>query len=377
MLRRDFLKTASCITCITALNSGCQNFFISNSNSQNKQSIDLPESFLNNLKNEKFYYKSKKDLPKSISLEACSLCQLDCPACYVRSLEKNAPKDWLGYLKFENFKKLVDDNEFDRIELSHRGEIFLNPELDEIIEYAYNKRVKLTAATGVNLNTVSEKTLENLVKYGFWEMKVSIDGATPETYKIYRRGGDFDTVINNIKIINKFKKQYKTHFPMLKWQFIPFGHNEHEIELAKKKAEELDMEIKYTENYDSDYSPLKNPKRVKELTDGIIDEKEYAKYVDIRLKKNKCMRIFEQLQIDYNGDLLCHNYLETKGLVCCNNKFNCNVFEQGFLEALNSPDYIYAKKMLTDFTVEPKKGVVCTNCNKYKSMRKDNKQLIL
>ena len=74
-------------------------------------------------------------------------------------------------------------------------------------------------------------------------MTVSIDGATPETYKIYRRGGDFNKVISNIKTINKFKKQYHSESPRLIWQFIPFGHNEYEIDKAKKMAKKLSLQI--------------------------------------------------------------------------------------------------------------------------------------
>ena len=148
-----------------------------------------------------------------------------------------------------NSLKQINADNFELIDLSNRGEIFLNPELNKIIKYACEKEIKLTAITGVNLNTVSEQTLENLVKYKFNKMTISIDGATPETYKIYRVGGDFNTVINNIKTINKFKKLYGSEFPRLNWQFIVFGHNEHEIELAKIKAKELNIPIMSEEEF--------------------------------------------------------------------------------------------------------------------------------
>ena len=64
-------------------------------------------------------------------------------------------------------------------------------------------------------------------------MKVSVDGASEDTYQIYRKGGSFQEVINNIKKINHYKKIYKSKLPKLKWQFIIFGHNEHELPLAK------------------------------------------------------------------------------------------------------------------------------------------------
>ncbi len=336
MRRRNFIKTMSCLTCTGALTAGCQNFSIFNSLQLDRGNDKYLKNFLKNIKNDKFYYKSKKDLPKVIRLEACSLCQLNCPVCGVRLFEKNAPKDWLGYLKFENFKKLVDDNKFNKIELSNNGEIFLNPELDKIIEYGYKKNVELCACNGVNLNTVNKKTLENLVKYKFSNLYISIDGATPKTYSIYRQGGDFNTVIENIKKINYFKKKYNSQFPILTWQFIPFGHNEHEIELAKKKALELNMKIKFKKNIVPDYSPVENTKMVMELT-------------GMDLTKNSkhffCKQIFNTPQIDYNGNLLG----------CCFIKiadFDKNVFEHGFLNSLNSPNYIYAKHMLTDLNTK-------------------------
>ncbi len=340
MHRRTFIKTTICLGCAGLALTGCARF-------------------LNN--NITYTYKSKKELPKTIHLEACSLCQLNCVECPVRKAEKYAPADWLGYLKFKDFKKFVDDNDFiERIELSQKGEIFLNPELDEIIEYAHLKNIFLTANTGVNLNTVSEKTLENLVRYKFGKLTVSLDGATGETYKIYRRGGDFDVVIDNIKKINYFKEKYNSEFPKLTWQFILFGHNEHEIELAKERARGLNMGIKFKQNYSPKYSPIKNIKLIEAQTGLKLTQNNKNKHLI-----NPCLAMLKTPQIGYNGDLLgCHMFFVEK--------FSANVFKDGFLNAINSPDFIYAKKMLTDFSIEPKNEILCSNCYRYKSI-KENK----
>ena len=106
----------------------------------------------------------------------------------------------MGFLKFDDFKKLLDDNDvIKRIELSNSGEIFLNPELVKMIEYAYEKGVTLTADNGVNLNYLTDEQAKALIKYNFASLAVSIDGASPETYKIYRVGGDYNRVIENIR----------------------------------------------------------------------------------------------------------------------------------------------------------------------------------
>ena len=347
MERRDFIKNSLCLGCVGFLASGCKNILVND-----------------DLKNDKFYYKSKEDLPKRIRIEACSLCQLNCPACTVRKLEKQMPKDWLGYLKFNDFKNFIDNYNFKEIELSNNGEIFLNPELDEIIKYAYEKKISLVAENGVNLNTVSDTTLENLVKYKFKYMKVSIDGATPETYKIYRVGGDFNKVINNIKKINYFKKKYISKYPRLIWQFILFGHNEHEIELAKQRAKELEMEIEFKRNMSNSYSPIRNKDLVEKQTGLKLFKDKSDMFKNLFSDKfNACYTLFYNPQIDYNGILLG----------CCRTKikdFKVNAFKVGLLDALNSPGVIYAKHMLTDFSFDIKDDIPCASCYDYKFSKK-------
>jgi len=71
-----------------------------------------------------------------IRLEASSRCQLRCPSCPTTS-GAILPAIGSGILKFADFQALLDGNPGLRdIELSNYGEIFLNPELIAILEYA-------------------------------------------------------------------------------------------------------------------------------------------------------------------------------------------------------------------------------------------------
>ncbi len=86
MQRREFLKTVAGASVYSMLCSSC--------------------SFLSNKRLEKseFIYKSKADLPTKINLEACSLCQLNCPACWMRMNEEKIRKSGgCGFLKFSDF----------------------------------------------------------------------------------------------------------------------------------------------------------------------------------------------------------------------------------------------------------------------------------
>ena len=171
--------------------------------------------------------------PAQIRLEASSFCNLRCPLCMTTTGDVHRLAAGGGFLRFEDFLKLLDGHPgLKRIELSNNGEIFLNPALLSMLELAHQRGVKLTADAGVNLNKVRPEVLEGLVKYQFLSLVCSIDGASEETYSIYRVRGKFTNVIDNIRKINELKQQYRSPFPELTWKFIVFGHNEHELPVA-------------------------------------------------------------------------------------------------------------------------------------------------
>ncbi len=103
----------------------------------------------------------KSQFPTTFQIDAGNICQLDCPECPAKILMRRHPG--YGFLKFKNFKKFIDNNKnITDIELSKTGEIFLNPELLDIIKYAHKKNVSLTADNGVNGNYISDEVLEAL-----------------------------------------------------------------------------------------------------------------------------------------------------------------------------------------------------------------------
>ena len=70
-------------------------------------------------------------------------------------------------------------------------------------------------------STVRQRLANILSHFGLLEfLSCSIDGASPETYRVYRVRGDFDAVIANIRTINAHKRAYGTELPRLLWQFV-------------------------------------------------------------------------------------------------------------------------------------------------------------
>jgi len=298
---------------------------------------------------------------ENIRFEAASKCQLKCPMCpTAKGLNKTGVVGW-GTLKALDFKSFIDGNpQIKNIELSNWGEIFLNPELTQILQYAFEGHIILTVGNGANLNTASDEVLEALVKFQIRDLTVSIDGASAQTYKIYRVGGDFDKVISNIKKLNQFKEKHNCEFPRLTWQFIVFGHNEHEIALARELAGSLNMRFYAKLSLDHwdvpPFSPVQDLEHVRKELDGVATREEF------RVKHKQeysvpCFQFWTQPQINWDGKLLG----------CCDNVFGDfgNALESDLSDLLQGERFVYAKKMLLG-KVAPRADIPCTSCPIFK-----------
>ncbi|MGD9347966.1 MAG: SPASM domain-containing protein [Candidatus Aminicenantes bacterium] len=293
----------------------------------------------------------------TVRLEASTLCQLRCQVCPLAQGKTGILGK--GYLRYSDFRRFVHENPRIRnIELSNYGEIFLNPELMDIITYAHSKHINLTALNGVNFNSVSENILEALVRFRFKAIYISIDGASNDTYRIYRCGGDFDTVLYNIKRINYFKQKYGRHFPYLVWQFVVFGHNEHELPIAKKMAKDLNMGFVVKLNWNKSYSPVRDKDLVRRET-GYATQDDYERKHK-RLYMSHCYQLWNSPQINWDGKLLG----------CCVNRKKDfgNVFEKSLENCLKSEKYIYAKNMLMG-KVKPREDIPCFDCPYFERIR--------
>lgn len=296
-----------------------------------------------------------KVYPSRIRLEASTACQLRCPVCPTGQQKTRHTVCGSGVLRFEDFRQLLDRNPFVReIELSNWGEVFLNRELPQVLDYAFRCGVKITISNGANLNHASAEMLETLVRTRVEELTVALDGATPETYARYRIRGSFDRVIAHVKVINEWKKHYGSDRPRLIWQYIVFGHNEHEIEAAKAMAGTLDMTFSPKLNVVPDFSPVNDADRVLEAT-GLGKVAADADWGNVM-----CSQLWTSPQINWDGKVLgcCHNNWQ---------EFGGNAFRDGLASSLNSEKLMYARRMLAG-EAPPRSDIPCSSCEFYQRM---------
>jgi len=301
--------------------------------------------------------------PRQIRLEACSACQLRCPSCPTTT-RATLPVIGTGWLTFDSFRKLVDDNPWvEEIELSNYGEMFLNPQLLQIMEYSHQCGLSLTCDNGTNFNHVSEEAVEALVKYSFRSITCSIDGASPDTYGVYRIGGDFNRVLANIRRLNHYKEQYQSQFPFLTWQFVVFGHNEHELPAAQQLARQLGMTFYAKLSWNSQFSPIRDVEAVRrDIGIGAATREEFREKHGVVYLDDICAQMWEAPQINWDG----------KVLGCCRNcwgDFGSNALTDGLLQSINCERMGYARQMLLG-QVPPRADVPCTTCEVYIDRRR-------
>jgi MoaA/NifB/PqqE/SkfB family radical SAM enzyme len=303
-----------------------------------------------------------------IQIDASSHCQLACSSCPTAD-GSIRPALGAGHLALGDFIGLLDRNPtIAEVELSNYGEMFLNPALAEIMRAAFERRVVLHADNGVNLNFAREEALEGLVRYRFRSLTVSIDGATQETYAQYRIKGDLNRVLGHIERINRLKREHRSGFPLLTWQFIVFGHNEHEIAAARKMAADLGMGFRPKLSWDDDVSPIRNRELVQiALRSPALTRAEYYAATGKEYMRGICHQLWKAPVLNWDGRVTG----------CCRNfwgDFGSNAFEQGLETSLASEKVHYAQDMLMGLR-ESRPDIPCTTCDLYRTMQRDRRWL--
>ena len=309
--------------------------------------------------------------PCIVGIDASTNCQLNCTGCYMRL--NHYGRVGKGDLSFEDYKRFLEENSsINTVELSNSGEPLLNPELPEILEHSRQRGVKVQFTNGVNLNYLSDKLAEDIVRCGVTYLRVSIDGTTEETYKKYRRNGSLSKVLENIRKINRIKKEMGSDTPKLYWQFILMEHNQHEAEYAVKMAAELGMSITFKTDWMGGFVP-DDPEKLSAVT-GIDffsgkenDNEEKQTY----RTDHFCRQMMLSPIINWDGRVLgcCTVFMSDWGI---------NVFRRPLSELMNDVDYRAAAISLLSGKERFDHDGPCRTCHMYKdSVREKGLALLI
>lgn len=177
--------------------------------------------------------------PRMIQFEPGNICNLKCPLCH--SVTDNKVK---GFLKFEDFKKVMDEIG-DYLLFLHFwgwGEPFMNKDFIKMIKYAKSKGIKIITSTNGHFFE-DKKSVDKLIDSGLDVLIFAFDGLDPTTYEKYRKAGDFSKVVAGLNYLVERKKKKKSQFPLINLRMLVSKDNENQVEEMKKFAEKTGVEI--------------------------------------------------------------------------------------------------------------------------------------
>ncbi len=179
--------------------------------------------------------------PSKLTVEATNICNLRCPACFTGIGDVGRAR---GHMSLDLYKQLIAElgPTLMEVEFYNWGEPLLAKHIFEMIEEASRRRIATTVSTNFSFPWDAARA-ERIVTSGLGLLGVSIDGARQESYEQYRRRGILATVLENCRLVRDAKRRLGRSNPKMVWEFHVFPHNTDDIDLAKRLADELDMEL--------------------------------------------------------------------------------------------------------------------------------------
>ena len=179
--------------------------------------------------------------PYIYTVDTGNVCNLRCPLCPtgVHGLERRQ-----SLMTLATFNTILAKIRPWAIEvvLHNWGEPFLNPDILGIIDAARTASVGTTISSNLNLVHRGDDFLRSVVDSGLDHLTVSLDGTTQPVYETYRRGGDLEAVLQNMRTIIAYRDRTGRRTPTVEWQFLVMKHNEHQIDEAKRLAARLGVD---------------------------------------------------------------------------------------------------------------------------------------
>ncbi|MBN2103656.1 radical SAM protein [bacterium] len=176
-------------------------------------------------------------LPSRMMIDPINICNLKCPLCPTGVGTYGARRAKMSYELFEHILSLNPNVRM--ADLYNLGEPFLNPDIFKMFKLCREKDIRTSTHTNLFYDrSIIDQMLENPPA----RLHLSVDGATPETYSIYRAGGDFNRIRENMEYLSdRIRKTGKG--PAVEWVFLFHKGNKQDIFTAREMARRLNFQF--------------------------------------------------------------------------------------------------------------------------------------
>ena len=286
--------------------------------------------------------------PYELCIDVSNKCNLHCPYCPTGRGEQS--ERGRGNISYDLFMHILDDLApyAYSLELFNWGEPFFNRELPKLIAYATKKGVPTIISSNLSF-PLTEEYVRSVVSAGLTYLAAAVDGADQRSYEIYRRGGNFKLVVENLRTFVRVKRELGSVTPNLTWQYLVFAHNEEQIEDARRLASEIGI----------DHFAVRG---------GLYDDPTWAPKGDypfdyLSVHPNRCTWLWKKAVFHWDGGFAS----------CCmgfNKHDDFDTFRPGqFRQMWNNAQFIAARRIWTEPRSALPEGHFCVNCDKVKHYR--------
>ena len=303
--------------------------------------------------------------PYILVIDPTNVCNLHCPLCPT-GLGKSGRRK--GMMTLETFKTAIDQLSEYAIEviIYNWGEPLLNSHIYDMIRYASEQNVITHLST--NLALLTEASAEQLITSGLEHLRVSIDGASRETYSQFRRGGDYHQVIGNLQLLIEMRDRLKSRLPLIDWYFLVMKHNEHEIPEAMETARRLKVDyIHFVKIIPVDTFHHAELSFLRDKSDPLAAQwlpiNKAFKYDQSKpyLYGAYCPWLWRYAVINYDGSVSPCCYVDNQDTDLG------NILKSSFGNIWNSEAFRASRKASTKVSVAEQYGtLICHRCNYYR-----------
>ena len=269
-----------------------------------------------------------KSKPYILRLETTNVCNLHCPGCATGLGINPYPPTFFQPQVLADLLDVISQ-ELLLVRFDGLGEPLLHPEICQMISIAHRAGIATMLSSNFSLSLVRNGTLEDLISSGLDHLIVSIDGPTQETYQKYRRGGNLDQVLENVRNLVALRMARKSRKPFIEIQFIGFDYT---------RTEAVNM------------PPLAKQLGVDRLTLKMMDEKVRQERFAKDFIGQRCFYLYNTTTIACDGRLLlCPNgfidqpklpNIEKQGINSLSNNHSLQIAVRAFLASSRETSYI-------------------------------------
>lgn len=300
--------------------------------------------------------------PYIYTVDTGNVCNLRCPLCPTgyHGLERRQ-----SLMRLAEFKSIIDKIRPFAVEviMHNWGEPFLNPDVIPMIQYARKNRIGTTISSNLNLVNRGEKFLEEVVHSGLDHLTVSIDGTTQDVYETYRKGGNLENVLANLRYLLHYRNKVGSPTPKVEWQFLVMKHNQHQMDDARRLSQEIGVDSMRFTAAGLPFNELKNVTLAEQWISELPSYQGYKpdKMVERGyLYDESCFYLYRAMTVNPEGGVA----------PCCvlyHSKYDFgNLIDSSLEDVWNSGHYRASRALFSGKSYDGKLETACHECPLFK-----------